>query len=219
MPWPHRGDRGGGLTTGETEFLTLKLFGTAAECSAHCRAEGMEIWAVANGGGPGDGAACVRAGVALPPGRRVAVVFGKEGGEVSGGFAVDKRIRYSHRGTLGAGLSMSVATAGAVLLQRLQDAVRGALADGLLGDLGPAETERLRAKWYAALAKTPQQKEEFPQHDPPEPLGDLRMPEELREAMVPKKFVRKRERIREEEAAAAAVRPAPRPPAIPNLDS
>ena len=210
MPWPLGGDRGGGLTPGKTEVLTLKLFETVAECAAHCRAEGMEIWAVVFDK-EGDGAACVRAGVALPPGRRVAVVFGKEGGEVSDGFAVDKRIRYSPRGPLGAGLSMSAY--GAVLLQRLQDTVRGALGDGLLGDLGPAEKERLRAKWYATLAKTPQQKEEFLVHlvDPPEPLGDLRMPEELRVAIVPKKFVRQRERGREE--AAAAARPEPRPPA------
>ena len=97
--------------------------------------------------------------------------------------------------------------------QRLQDTVRGELGGGLLGDLGPAEKERLRAKWYATLAKTSQQKEEFLVHlvDPPEPLGDLQMPEELRVAIVPKKFVRQRDRGREE--AAAAARPEPRPPA------
>lgn len=162
-----------------TEWLTVRSFNSSLECAQALKDEAFEVWPLvlpSSSAVPLESPPCGEF-VPLPPGRRLALVFGNEVSGVSETMlaVADRRIYLPTCG-LSEGFGWTVSCALAV--QQVLD-----MYPRLRGDVAEAERTVLRERWFVQLAKTAEQMREFPAwvKSPPEPLSDLRRPAALRQ--------------------------------------
>eukprot|EP00928_Gymnodinium_smaydae_P048435 TRINITY_DN32385_c0_g1_i1.p1 TRINITY_DN32385_c0_g1~~TRINITY_DN32385_c0_g1_i1.p1 ORF type:complete len:565 (-),score=150.73 TRINITY_DN32385_c0_g1_i1:83-1777(-) len=189
-----------------TEWLTVRTFASSADCAEALKEEtDIDVWGISTA--PGDasssaaeadaaldlrwsdcgsvarsaGGAAADAGSQTPQcRRRLAVVFGHEHRGLSAEMrAIASRLVRGHA-LSGSGTEMlSYTVSCALTIQSILDSNQA-----LCGDMLDEERQTLRRQWFLRLAKTAEQREEYPARaaaaSPPAPLRELRRDEALR---------------------------------------
>jgi tRNA G18 (ribose-2'-O)-methylase SpoU len=170
-----------GIAQGASKWITVHHFETAVEAIEDLKSNGYAIWATdlsqkaetlgfdkRAGRGGSKTTAC------LPP--KLAFVMGTETSGISQLFvdAADRRVFLPMYGFAD---SFNLSVSCAMMMQQLLF-----LDPSILGSLEEGEKSRLRASWYAQLARTPDESVEFEAmlSNPPSPFRDTRRSDEHR---------------------------------------